>query len=69
MQRYEVKIGLSNAGSIALFKQLGFCEVSTSSVFQEVTLACEGQALQRLLQLAAQCPAQERTYDQGGAAL
>ena len=55
-------MGLKNQASIALFRQLHFVEVSTSQVFQEVTLVCEGQALAQLWQLAASCPVQLCEY-------
>ena len=47
----------------SLFRQQHFVRVSWSEVFQETTLACEGEALEQLLQLAAGCPVQERLYE------
>ncbi|XP_076615814.1 alpha/beta-tubulin-N-acetyltransferase 9 [Chaetodon auriga] len=38
VRKFEVKIGLENEASIAMFKKLGFQEVMVCQVFQEVTL-------------------------------
>uniref|UniRef100_A0A8C6UAH8 Alpha/beta-tubulin-N-acetyltransferase 9 n=1 Tax=Neogobius melanostomus TaxID=47308 RepID=A0A8C6UAH8_9GOBI len=38
IQKFQVKIGLDNHISISMFKKLHFTEVSTCSVFKEVTL-------------------------------
>lgn len=38
IQKFEVKIGLDNKTSIAMFKKFHFKELSVSEVFQEVTL-------------------------------
>ncbi|XP_053731686.1 N-acetyltransferase 9 [Synchiropus splendidus] len=38
IKKFEVKIGLDNKASIALFKKLNFREVSLCNVFKEVTL-------------------------------
>ena len=48
VQRLTVKIGTSNIGSQALFRQLGFAETSRSAVFNEVTMVCQGPFLQEL---------------------
>ncbi|RKP02264.1 hypothetical protein CXG81DRAFT_10948 [Caulochytrium protostelioides] len=38
LRRFEAKIAVANAASIALFASLGFREVSRSAIFEEVTL-------------------------------
>ncbi|XP_048870496.1 N-acetyltransferase 9 [Brienomyrus brachyistius] len=38
IRKFEVKIGLDNKVSIAMFKKFNFHEISVSEVFQEVTL-------------------------------
>lgn len=41
--RFEVKIGLDNTASRAMFEGLGFELLSESHVFQEATLSCRVQ--------------------------
>lgn len=38
VSRFRAKIGFANAGSLALFRKLGFAEVGRSEVFKEATL-------------------------------
>uniref|UniRef100_A0A673MSX3 N-acetyltransferase 9-like n=1 Tax=Sinocyclocheilus rhinocerous TaxID=307959 RepID=A0A673MSX3_9TELE len=48
IQKFEVKIGLDNKISIAMFKKFHFRELSISEVFQEVTLGVTvNEALQK----------------------
>ncbi|KAL2101792.1 hypothetical protein ACEWY4_003553 [Coilia grayii] len=50
IKKFEVKIGLDNGVSIALFKKLGFAELSLSEVFGEVTLGMDvDEAVRSLL--------------------
>lgn len=38
VKKYVAKIGCGNEPSLALFRKLGFVEISVSEVFKEVTL-------------------------------
>ncbi|KAI4874860.1 hypothetical protein NFI96_034433 [Prochilodus magdalenae] len=62
VRKFEVKIGLENKVSIAMFKKFHFQELSHSEVFQEVTLGLTvSEALQKDL-LATLDFMQEREY-------
>ncbi|XP_029313077.1 alpha/beta-tubulin-N-acetyltransferase 9 [Cottoperca gobio] len=64
VKKYEVKIGLDNQVSIAMFKKLHFQKVSVSKVFKEVTLemAVDESVRARLLDDTADM--KERDYRQ-----
>jgi RimJ/RimL family protein N-acetyltransferase len=69
VQRFRAKIGFDNAPSLALFRKLGFAEVSRSEVFREATLelAAEGASSAAWAELAALGGRLDlRSYDGGG---
>ncbi|XP_036428281.1 N-acetyltransferase 9 [Colossoma macropomum] len=62
VKKFEVKIGLENKVSIAMFKKIHFHVLSSSEVFKEVTLGLTvNEALQQELLATLDCM-QEREY-------
>ncbi|KAI4807279.1 hypothetical protein KUCAC02_027101 [Chaenocephalus aceratus] len=64
VKQFEVKIGLDNQVSIAMFKKLHFQEVSVSKVFKEMTLEIRVDDLVRAKLLHDTAHMKERDYGQ-----
>lgn len=54
VRKFVARIGDANAASIALFKKLGYEQVSHSAVFSETTFAAEAEALRDQLARATE---------------
>ncbi|KAM9838123.1 alpha/beta-tubulin-N-acetyltransferase 9 isoform 2-T2 [Aulostomus maculatus] len=64
IKKFQVKIGLDNEVSIAMFKKLQFHQVSVCKVFKEVTLEMEVNELVRTKLLSDNTHVKERDYRQ-----